>query len=170
MIKPTSTARKIANRYRARIRAMDAGLRKLVRRAAISINSAAEDNLAGSNAAAPGSYPVPNRTGNLLRSQGWRVVNKYTGFVMNTAGYANAIHAGKSGTEDVGGHVRTTDRVFKHKLAGKIAYKVGSYKRKVNTESRPFLDDAVEETPYLEEMRQGYRRLVLEGSGTLGDV
>lgn len=70
-------------------RAVAAGLRDV----AITVERAAEKNLRGGGSAAPGSYPVPVRTGNLRRSLQSRFDERQS-MVINSAVYARAIHEG----------------------------------------------------------------------------
>lgn len=81
-------------------RAIDSGLGKW----AIIAHRAALKNLSGSKSDAAGSYPVPVRTGNLRRSDDYVLPlhSKHgifaahgQAYLVNTAGYAHAIHEGE---------------------------------------------------------------------------
>lgn len=100
MFKVIDNAATIAKHFRRKVQAMRQAVRKGVRNAAIKINRKQIDFLSGNNNAAPGSYPVPNRTGNLMRSAGWAIEPVAPiAYVFNTAGYAVDIHEGTGGSE-----------------------------------------------------------------------
>ncbi len=71
-------------------RAVAAGLRDV----AITVERAAEKNLRGAGSAAPGSYPVPIRTGGGLRSKLQSRFDERQSMVINSAVYARAVHDG----------------------------------------------------------------------------
>lgn len=96
MIRFTTNAGKIANRLREKLLFMDRAIPDGLQRAAIKINAEALKNLSGNHADAPGSFPVPNRTGNLFRSQNWEMSpDRRSAFVFNAAPYAIEIHEGR---------------------------------------------------------------------------
>lgn len=81
----------LARAYRARIQRWGQGLRRGLRDIGVTVENEASRNLSGSGA--PGSYPVPIRTGHLRRSLGMKVGDREV-VVYNSAKYANAIHQG----------------------------------------------------------------------------
>ncbi len=89
----SSNARQVAQIFADRAGRWDSALAKGLRRAVVTVEIHATDLLSGSGA--PGSYPVPVRTGNLRRSEGSQIVSKTSGIVFNDAGYARAIHSGE---------------------------------------------------------------------------
>lgn len=104
--------------------ALDDGLQRGLKKAATAINDAAEDNLRGAKTAPAWSYPVPARTGNLLRSQGMDATETNAAYIFNTATYAAAIHSGR------------------------IASWAGRGKHKIlYGDARAYLDDAVKAHP-----------------------
>lgn len=88
----TTNANKIARKFRRRAQRLSGTIAKLLLQAAVAIDAKQVDNLSGSNTAAPGSWPVPNRTGNLMGSHFWEVRGSQLAVVGNTAGYAAKIH------------------------------------------------------------------------------
>lgn len=103
MYKVTTNAAAVASRINRGLAAMDAALRTVLRNLAIRINRNAISNLAGSNSDAPGSYPVPNRTGNLMRGQGWQMAsNNRAAFIFNDRPYARAVHEGQESSAKFG--------------------------------------------------------------------
>ena len=86
-----SNAGELADEYRKRIQRFAIGVHKGLTVATHKVNRLAISFLGGSNDAAPGSFPIPNRTGNLFRGQG-AAVSGNAGFVFNTAIYAKKIH------------------------------------------------------------------------------
>lgn len=90
----TSNAGNIYRRWEKRRQSLDAARKKGLRNAAAAIDAAQVENLAGSNAAAPGSYAVPNRSGNLMGSHFFQVKSSSMAIVGNKAAYALAIHEG----------------------------------------------------------------------------
>jgi hypothetical protein len=106
---------------RSLVAALDAGLRRGLTAAVKAVNTAVRANLNGSRSAPPWSYPVPRRTGNLLRSQQQQVAYP-TGYVFNTATYAAAIHNG-----------------YVSEWAGQ-----GKHRMRMKGDPRPFMDDGVE--------------------------
>lgn len=136
MIRIGGNASSLAGRYKRRAQALHGALVKGLRRAASLVNRKQIENLSGSNSAAPGSYPVPNRTGNLMRGANWAVdpgVNP-VGYVFNTAEYANAIHTGEMETRQG------------------VRYAV---------RPRPFLDDAVNKVDVSAEIAAAFRQDVM---------
>jgi hypothetical protein len=98
-----------------------AALERGVTLALVATNRAAQDNLSGGAAAAPWSYPVPNRSSNLLTSQQQAKDTPTSGYVFNTAAYAAAIHNG-----------------YVSQWAGR-----GKHSMRMKAAPRPFQDDAV---------------------------
>jgi len=78
-------------------------LRVALRQWVIKAHRAALSLLSGSGSDAPGSYPVPVRTGNLRRLESYvlpgftkhgETAGKFEGMLINTSNYAHAIHEG----------------------------------------------------------------------------
>ncbi len=84
----------IARAFYRRAKRVNPAVRRGVRNASIAVNRAQIDNLRGSHKAPPGSYPVPNRSGNLMRGANWAISAGGVGLVFNSAPYAYAIHEG----------------------------------------------------------------------------
>lgn len=80
--------------YASRAAKLPAAVRRGTRNVLLAVERAAVKRLSGPGSAAPGSYPVPIRTGNLRRSMGVRQDTDMSGYVFNRALYANAIHSG----------------------------------------------------------------------------
>lgn len=113
----TSTnAAAVARVYAERATRWTNTLARAMRKAVTAVEVHAVDLLSGSGA--PGSYPVPVRTGNLRRAMGSKVTSQTSGIIFNDAGYARAIHSGH--------------------LA--VGYKGRGRK---SVKARPFLDDAL---------------------------
>lgn len=137
MIRIGGNASSLAGRYRRRAQALHGALVKGLRRAASLVNRKQIENLSGSNSAAPGSYPVPNRTGNLARGANWAVepgLRDPQGYVFNTTEYARAIHTGEMET----------------KQGAKFAIR-----------PRPFLDDALDKVDVAGEMAGAFEKEVM---------
>ncbi len=81
----------LSPQLRRRAAAMPAALRAGLRRIGDKVERGMNRNLSGGGA--PGSYPVPRRTGHLARSGGNRVGDREV-VVFNSALYAGAIHEG----------------------------------------------------------------------------
>lgn len=73
---------------RQRAERFTAAVHKALQTLVIGINRLQVQNLSGSGAAKPGSYPIPVRSGNLRRSADWGFLDPQTAFV--TAGGAHA--------------------------------------------------------------------------------
>lgn len=86
-----TNAGELAKKYKRRAQRFAIGVNRGLYKATHDVNNKAVEFLGGSNTAPPGSFPIPNRTGNLFRGQG-AAVNNRAGFVFNTAAYAEAIH------------------------------------------------------------------------------
>jgi hypothetical protein len=99
--------------------ALGPAVQRGTRSALLAVEGAAVKNLSGSNDAAPWTYPVPARTGNLKNARGIAQEGG-TGIITFFADYAWAIHSG---------------RVMQ--FAGR------SHARLVQRAPRPFADDAV---------------------------
>lgn len=109
-----STANKVSANLAKAIKALSPNLLVALRAAAIKINQLTLDNLAGSHKADPGSYPVPNRTGNLFRHQDWApAAGSMAMFVFNDARYARAIHEGTDSSSRYGRRPFLDDAVEK---------------------------------------------------------
>lgn len=93
-MKITTNAGALARNYASRIRELDAALKRGLQKAAALVDREQVKRLSGSNAAAPGDYPVPARTGHLLGSHFFRVESSRLAIVGNTAQYAVEIHEG----------------------------------------------------------------------------
>lgn len=117
-----TNADRVAALFRERAGRWATALSRGLARALALVDGAAQDNLSG--AGAPGSYPVPVRTGNLRRSQGMRLLSPTAGLVFNTARYAAAIHGGLQPVKHHG-HGATATYTFE------------------SVAPRAFLDDAV---------------------------
>ena len=87
------TPRELAIEYARRATEVPAAAKRGFRNVLVAIDRAAVKNLSGGGDAAPGSYPVPIRRGNLRRGQGMRQTGDTQGFVFNRTAYANAIHS-----------------------------------------------------------------------------
>lgn len=110
MYRIISNADQFSKGLRRGLSRMTQALVQSFRASLIQINRSALDNLSGSNDAEPGSYPVPNRTGNLFRSQGWAFgATNNVGFVFNTASYAAKIHDDRPFLDDA---VEANDLLF----------------------------------------------------------
>jgi phage gpG-like protein len=133
-MKVTSNARKIAKRLRARIRTWDDRVKDGLRRIVTKVDREQVKNLSGSNADAPGSYPVPDRTGTLLRGHFSDVKSSRLALVGNTTEYALAIHSGNM----------TTKNGVQYALR-----------------PRPFLQDAADKVDAAEEMALALRQSVI---------
>lgn len=119
MYRISTNALRLATSLRQRLALLDGALDSAFRNSVIEINRQAEQNLAGSLDAPPGSYPVPNRTGNLFREQDWEFGgNRRTAFVFNRAAYALQIHEGKDGSARHGRRPFLDDAVAKVDILG----------------------------------------------------
>lgn len=94
-MKITTNAGTLARNYAARIRELDAALKRGLQKAAALVDREQVKRLSGSNTAAPGDYPVPARTGNLLGSHFFHVESSRLAIVGNTAQHAVEIHEGR---------------------------------------------------------------------------
>jgi len=94
----SSNAAKIAARYKLRIVSLKKAQKKALTRVAHRVNREQQRNLSGSNKANPGSYPVPNRTGNLFRGAGVDMSGQHMAIIYNSAEYAGAVHGGGMAT------------------------------------------------------------------------
>jgi hypothetical protein len=88
----------LAEKYRARARYMDELVTKVLRSAAAAIDRKQVENLSGSGADEPGSYPVPVRKGTLRGGHGFAVTGRGEAAVFNTTAYAMAVHTGNRAT------------------------------------------------------------------------
>lgn len=85
------TVHQLPARMRARSDALDRAIQIFLRDTAAAVDREATRNLSGGGA--PGTYPVPRRTGNLARQQGHSAARR-TAVVWNAAPYAGAVHEG----------------------------------------------------------------------------
>lgn len=92
MFREQSNADALARRYKKRARKTRGAVRKGLRRIAERIDLEQAKNLRGGDDAAPGSYPVPIRTGNLFQSRFYHVQSDRLAVVGNAAFYAGKIH------------------------------------------------------------------------------
>jgi len=88
-----SNAPNLARRWVARGDAVPDAVARGVRKVVFTVENKAEELLRGAGTAAPGSYPVPVRSGFLRRSMG-ATASGGRGLVFNSAEYARAIHDG----------------------------------------------------------------------------
>lgn len=116
----SSNAEQAAASIERKMRAMPAAVQQGTRSGLLAVEAEAVKNLSGSNDAAPWSYPVPARTGNLKNARGVDQPTPSTGIITFFADYAWAIHSG---------HVT--------EFAGR------GKTREVTRVARPFADDAV---------------------------
>ena len=132
-----SNAADIANGIDNTGNAIEKAVRAGVARAAFAIERAQIENLSG--AGDPYSYPVPVRTGHLRRSAGVEQPAAHVAIVFNSAVYAWAVHAG-----DV--------NEYRSHYAGPS----DDATMVVSRRPRPFLDDAVKRTPYIDIVAQAF--------------
>lgn len=103
MLNIFTNANSLSKKFDVGLRVLDGFLTAALRNLAIKINRKALDNLAGSNKAVPGSYPVPNRTGNLFRGQQWAMSSTgRAAFIFNDRPYAKQIHEGEGSSQKFG--------------------------------------------------------------------
>lgn len=114
----TTNALKLAQTFRRRIRALDAGLRKGLRNAAIQVDNAQVDLLRGG--VNPGDYPIPVRSGNLLQGHFFDVKSDYLAVVGNTARYALPVHEGLGGHAVHGRRPFLDDAVEREDVVGEV--------------------------------------------------
>lgn len=110
---------------------VERAVRAGVAQAAFAIERAQINNLSGGGD--PYSYPVPVRTGHLRRSAGVEQPHAHHAIVFNAAAYAWAVHSGEVNE-------------WRSHYAGPGEERSMSVLRR----PRPFLDDAVKRTPYLD--------------------
>lgn len=91
MIAVQHTFGQLSPQLRRRAQAMPGALRAGLRRIGDKVERGMNRNLSGGGA--PGSYPVPRRTGHLARSGGTKLGAREL-LVFNSAVYAGAIHNG----------------------------------------------------------------------------
>lgn len=102
MMNVRTNASQIAARFRRRAERLGGALKSGLRDAAAQIDRYQVENLRGSNAADPGDYPVPARTGHLLGTHFWDVKSETLAIVGNTAEYAVDIHEGRGSSAEHG--------------------------------------------------------------------
>lgn len=100
MLRTHNNAAAIAAKYRERAEKLTEAVARGLRRVAAAIDRAQVKNLSG--AGAPGTYPVPARTGHLRQSHFFTVESDVLAFVGNTARYAIDIHEGRSSSSKYG--------------------------------------------------------------------
>lgn len=117
------TPQEFSAKIGAIIASLDEALSTGVKKAITLTNRAAIGFLSGGRKADAWSYPVPIRTpGGLRANQTTAMASPISGYVLNTAAYAGAIHSGL---------VSEWAGRGKHRMTQRLA--------------RPFLDDAVEQ-------------------------
>lgn len=89
----TTNAPALARQWTQRGTAVPAAVAVGVRNIVTAVEIEAEKNLRGAGTSAPGSYPVPVRTGFLRRGLG-STASGNRGLVFNAANYARKIHDG----------------------------------------------------------------------------
>lgn len=89
-----TNASDVARVYGAIEKHIEPALLRGITKAVAAVDKAQVTRLAGSNAAEPGSYPVPARTGHLLGAHFFEVQSSRLAIVGNAAAYAEAIHEG----------------------------------------------------------------------------
>lgn len=112
----------LSQRVQALMQALTEALQRGLKKGATAVNDFTRANLSGTRTAAPWSYPVPRRSGNLLRRQQMKVMDTNTAYVFNDAEYAAAIHNG-----------------YVSEWAGR-----GKHRMRMKGEPRPYLDDGAE--------------------------
>ena len=111
---PEQLARDFKKRANGLSKAISTGLRN----AAIKVDNEQVNNLRGGSA--PGDYPIPVRSGNLLGSHFFKIKNSVTALVGNTASYALAIHDGKGRHEVYGRRPFLDDAVEAVDVQGEV--------------------------------------------------
>ncbi len=114
----TTNAGEIARRYKRRADELPRSIRKRLREAAKAVNREALNRLHGGEA--PGDYPVPVRSGNLLQGQDFGVTSQYA-VVFNTSGHAVHIHEGQGSSKPHGRRPFLDDAVETVNPAGMVA-------------------------------------------------
>lgn len=94
-----TNAQAIAAKYAKRAVGLDTGEARGIKRWAVTVNRKQIKNLDASNLAPPGTFPVPNRSGTLMRGADERHFSRYA-VVVNTTEYSAAIHSGELTTRD----------------------------------------------------------------------
>lgn len=97
-----SNALAIARRIEAKVRALEHAVTRGLRRLAITVEREQIKRLSGSNGAASGAYPVPNRTGHLTRESFFDVRDERFALVGNRATYALTVHEGEGSSRKFG--------------------------------------------------------------------
>ncbi|MBD3609377.1 MAG: hypothetical protein HUJ30_02405 [Gammaproteobacteria bacterium] len=103
-----SNAVQVAKRVGRIAKRWDLAALRGLRRIATKVDEKQVENLSGSNSAEPGSYPVPNRTGNLMRGRFFKVPSPSLAFVGNTTVYAPVIHREREFLQDASDDVDAT--------------------------------------------------------------
>lgn len=111
MFSASTNAVTLARRLIAQANRMDNALRRGITKIAAAIDKGQTENLRGSNAAAPGTYPVPARSGNLLQSHFFEVEKHNLAFVGNIAKHAIDVHEGLGGNRKHGRRAFLDDAV-----------------------------------------------------------
>jgi len=88
-----TNAGSLASQYARRAAAFEPAVTTGLRNAAIQVDQKQVKNLSGGGA--PGSWPVPARTGYLRRASYWRMRGDRLAVVGNSARYAKAVHDGR---------------------------------------------------------------------------
>lgn len=113
MSKITTNADELAKAYQERAAALTPAVARGLLKAAVAVDIAQVENLRGSNADAPGSYPVPARSGHLLGAHFFEVQNEHLAIVGNSAEYALPIHEGQGSSAKYGRRPFLDDAVDK---------------------------------------------------------
>lgn len=92
-MKLVTNARQLARRFGQRASKIANAWQRGLRRVAAQGEAELQKRLSGPADGDPGSYPVPNRTGNLFRSAGARPQGRDAVVLYNTAPYAVRINA-----------------------------------------------------------------------------
>jgi hypothetical protein len=100
MTNVTSNADDLARRFGRRIGKLEQAIGRGLRKWAASVDNAQVNNLRGGSA--PGDYPVPVRSGNLLQGHYFVVRSHYLALVGNSASYALPIHEGRGSSHVYG--------------------------------------------------------------------
>lgn len=152
-----TNAEQVARALEESIPAIKRGVQAGLTRWAIDVDEGHKRNLRGGLDDSPGSYPVPLRRGNLMRSAHY-AIQPMQAMAFNTAAYAHAIHDGKQGPEHVSAHTRQVRKVFGKDMGHMVIQHIPAHARQRNTAGRPFLEDAANEVDAIALLREELRR------------
>lgn len=107
-----TNAAAIAARMQARARKLESAVTRGLRKIVTQVDREQIKRLGGSNALAPGAYPVPARTGHLRRETFFEMRSDTLAVAGNSARYAATIHEGKFSSEKYGPRPFLTDAVL----------------------------------------------------------